>query len=115
MSRFDSLELIGFKSFPEKTRVVFKDRLTAIIGPNGCGKSNLADAIGWVFGVQTARNLRGDRMEDVIFNGTRKRKPSSVVEVTLTICRNDETPILLEGERVQRRYGGDHPQVVSFG
>lgn len=100
MLKFDSLELLGFKSFAEKTRLVFHDRISAIIGPNGCGKSNIADAIGWVLGVHTAKNLRGQKMEDVIFNGTGKRKPSGFAEVTLTLRRTDQTPIVLEGEEL---------------
>ncbi len=95
---FDSLELIGFKSFPRKTRLVFKDRVTAIIGPNGCGKSNLSDALGWVLGVQTARDLRGEKMEDVIFSGTEKRRSSGFAEVSLTICRDPKRAILLDGK-----------------
>ena len=98
MLGFDSLELIGFKSFPRKTRLTFKDRITAVIGPNGCGKSNLADAVGWVLGVQTARDLRGEKMEDVIFSGTEKRRSSGFAEVSLTICRDPGRTILLEGK-----------------
>ncbi|MBI4445330.1 MAG: chromosome segregation protein SMC [Acidobacteria bacterium] len=97
MLKFDSLEIIGFKSFAEKTRVSFHDRVTAIIGPNGCGKSNLADAIGWVLGEQSARLLRGTRMEDIIFSGTSKRKPSGFAEVTLRLLKTDSTPIRLDG------------------
>ncbi|MEE8585891.1 MAG: AAA family ATPase, partial [Acidobacteriota bacterium] len=73
--KFESLELLGFKSFADKSRVVFDNHVTAIVGPNGCGKSNLSDALGWVLGVQTAQGLRGQKMEDLIFNGTRKRQP----------------------------------------
>lgn len=97
MVKFESLELIGFKSFADKVQVIFPEGITAIIGPNGCGKSNLADAIGWVLGEQSARTLRGARMEDVIFNGTQTRKPSGVVEVTLRLKRTGEPPLVLEG------------------
>ncbi|MGH9340280.1 MAG: chromosome segregation protein SMC [Acidobacteriota bacterium] len=100
MLKFDSLELIGFKSFAEKTRIVFNDRTTAIIGPNGCGKSNLADAIGWVLGVQNARNLRGQIMDDVIFSGTGKRKPSGFAQVTVTLRRTGEAPIRIGQEEI---------------
>jgi chromosome segregation protein len=100
MLKFDSLELIGFKSFPEKTRIVFDDRVSAIVGPNGCGKSNIADAIGWVLGAQSARLLRGEKMEDVIFSGTARRKPSGLAEVTLTVSRTAETPIVLDGVEI---------------
>lgn len=97
MLHLESLELLGFKSFAEKTRVVFDKGTTVVIGPNGCGKSNLADAIGWALGVQGARSLRGQRMDDVIFGGTRKRKPSGFVEVVLNLSRSGEGPISVQG------------------
>jgi chromosome segregation protein len=97
MLKFESLELIGFKSFSEKTRILFDNRVTAIVGPNGCGKSNLSDAIGWVLGTQSARGMRSEKMEDVIFNGTARRKPSGLAEVTLTVSRTGQAPIVLDG------------------
>ncbi len=100
MLKFESLELIGFKSFADKTRVVFDDRVTAVVGPNGCGKSNMADAISWALGLQSARGLRGEKMEDVIFAGTTRRKSSGVAQVTLTVCRTDDSPIVLNGEEL---------------
>ncbi len=100
MVKFESLELVGFKSFADKLRVEFDERITAVIGPNGCGKSNLFDAIGWVLGAQSARNLRGEKMEDVIFNGTAKRKPSGLAQVTLTVRRPDQTPIVVNGKEL---------------
>ena len=81
---FKKIEMIGFKSFADRTVIEFGDNFTAIVGPNGCGKSNVSDAIRWVLGEQSAKTLRGDSMQDVIFNGTEKRKSLSYCEVTLT-------------------------------
>jgi chromosome segregation protein len=80
-----SLEIFGFKSFADRTLIEFSDGISALLGPNGCGKSNVVDAIKWVVGEQSARSLRADTMEDVIFNGTETRKALSVAEVTVTI------------------------------
>jgi chromosome segregation protein len=79
------VELLGFKSFADRTRLDFADGIAAVVGPNGCGKSNLADAISWVLGEQSARSLRGERMADVIFNGTSARPATSMAEVSLTL------------------------------
>jgi chromosome segregation protein len=79
------LELLGFKSFADRTRLEFQDGTVGIVGPNGCGKSNLSDAMNWVLGEQSARLLRGERMTDVIFNGTGSRPPTGMAEVSLTL------------------------------
>jgi chromosome segregation protein len=81
-----SLEMIGFKSFPERTKLDFEPGLIAIVGPNGCGKSNIADAIRWVLGEQRPTALRGARMMDVIFSGTDTRKPLGMAEVSITFA-----------------------------
>ena len=99
MLRLEKLEIFGFKSFPDRTSLVFGEGITGVVGPNGCGKSNIADAISWVLGEQSPKNLRGGKMEDVIFNGTRDRKPVGMSEVILTLvaiaditARDDESP-----------------------
>lgn len=91
MFKLRRLEITGFKSFADHTEIVFTDDgITAIVGPNGCGKSNIAEAISWVLGEQRAKSLRGTEMKDVIFQGTRTRPPSGMAEVVLHLVRDEK-------------------------
>ena len=94
------LSIYGFKSFANRTEIEFCDGITALLGPNGCGKSNVVDAVKWVLGEQAIKSLRAESMEDVIFNGTELRKPLNVAEVTLTLA-NDEHLLPLDMPEVE--------------
>lgn len=94
-----SLDIYGFKSFADKTHIDFAEGITALLGPNGCGKSNVVDAIKWVLAERNSKNLRAEKMEDVIFNGTERRAPLNTAEVTLTIA-NDKGLLPMDEEEI---------------
>ena len=96
--KLQSLDISGFKSFVDPVEVKFSPGVTAIVGPNGCGKSNLSDAITWVLGEQSAKSLRGAKMEDIIFNGSAKRKPLGMAEVSLTLQAGSHRPEAVDGK-----------------
>ncbi len=116
--RLKSLELQGFKSFPDRTRLVFDADVSVVVGPNGSGKSNISDAIRWVLGEISSKNIRGSRMEDVIFGGTDTRKPMNFAEVSLTIDNSvGDARLDYEGDEitVTRRYmrTGDSEYMIN--
>ena len=116
----ERLEISGFKSFSDRSELAFDRGVTAIVGPNGCGKSNVADALTWVLGEQSAKSLRGDKMEDVIFSGSDARKPTGAAEVRLRFGNVIVPPSVLKelGEDVPRSMternrdngNGHHPE-----
>ncbi len=111
-----SLEIQGFKTFPDKTKLSFDKGITAVVGPNGSGKSNISDAIRWVLGEQSPKALRCSKMEDVVFNGTDQRKKQGYAEVTLTIDNKDRA-LEFDGDEiaVTRRYyrSGDSEYLIN--
>lgn len=98
------IELYGFKSFAEKTKLLFNKDISAIVGPNGSGKSNIADALRWVLGEQSAKSLRGSNMQDVIFSGTENKKPMNMAQVSIVLDNQDKSlPIAFDEVNVTRR------------
>lgn len=110
------LEIVGFKSFADKTVVKFHKGITAIVGPNGCGKSNIGDAIQWVLGTQSIKELRGGKMSDVIFSGTSTRKPQAFAEVSITFSGiNGKLPVPYDEITITRRLfkNGDSEYLIN--
>ena len=113
--RLRQIEMQGFKSFAEKTKIEFPQGLTVVIGPNGSGKSNISDAVRWVLGEMSLKSLRGNKMEDVIFNGTQKRQPANYTSVSLYLDTSEEYDAAKNGEEAQikdRIRLSDEPEVV---
>src|SRR6185295_2217287 len=103
MLKLERLEISGFKSFVDPVEVYFAGGVTAVVGPNGCGKSNLSEAMTWVLGEQSAKSLRGGTMEDVIFNGSDSRKPLGMAECTLSLRTDPGFPHSEDGRIVLSR------------
>src|SRR5207245_3990458 len=101
--RLESIALNGFKSFAEKTVVKVLPGITAIVGPNGCGKSNVGEAVRWALGEQSAKSLRGQKMEDLIFHGSASRKAVGLAEVELTFSNDGDLAIPFSEIAVSRR------------
>ena len=117
--RLERLEINGFKSFSDRAELAFDHGVTAIVGPNGCGKSNVADAITWVLGEQSAKSLRGDRMEDVIFSGSDARRPGATAEVRLRLTGlhappKDSSPEPIEFHPTNGNGNGHHAAADLF-
>jgi chromosome segregation protein len=116
--RLERLEIAGFKSFSDRSELSFDRGVTAIVGPNGCGKSNVADAITWVLGEQSARSLRGEKMEDVIFSGSDARKPTGTAEVRLRLSGVTLIPssngVPMSEPAIGNGNGNGHGNAVTF-
>ena len=106
--RLDSVEILGFKSFCDRQEVSFDGGVTGIVGPNGCGKSNISDAINWVLGEQSVKSLRGTSMEDVIFAGSSARKAVGVCEVDLVL-----DAVLVQRQQLRRGVFTSVPELIE--
>src|SRR5882672_10399954 len=115
MFKLKRLEITGFKSFADYTQILFTgDGITAIVGPNGCGKSNVADAIAWVLGEQRVKHLRGGAMQDVIFQGSRNRQPSGMAEVVLHLVRDENVEHEPDIEDIDSTLEGIDERTANF-
>ena len=105
--KFKQLNITGFKSFSEKTTFLIEDGLTGVVGPNGCGKSNIVEALRWCMGENSAKSMRGSGMEDVIFSGTSNKASKNIAEVSVTVQNEkNEGPVQYrEGAKICRSYG----------
>jgi len=112
--RLKKLILQGFKSFADRTEFLFDSPITGIVGPNGCGKSNVVDGFKWVLGEQSAKSLRGDAMMDVIFNGSGGRKPAGLAEVTLVFENPKREVWPHQLTRVQLAFAALFPAVADW-
>ncbi len=110
--RVDKIELIGFKSFAERTTFHFHPGITCIVGPNGCGKSNIVDAFRWVLGEQSAKSLRGEKMEEVIFSGSTSKKPRGMSEVSLVLSGIEPAQQPQDSDNGEGAVNGDTAQVT---
>src|ERR1041385_4405024 len=115
MFKLKRLEITGFKSFADHTDLIFTgDGITGVVGPNGCGKSNVADAIAWVLGEQRVKHLRGAEMKDVIFQGSRNRSPSGMAEVVLHLVRDEVIEVEPDIEDIDSQLEQIDQQTTAF-
>ncbi|MCI0447455.1 AAA family ATPase [bacterium] len=111
----DRIEILGFKSFCEKTVLKIFPGITSVVGPNGCGKSNVVDALNWVLGEQSAKSLRSDKMEEVIFTGSKNRKPLNMAQVTLFWKTEKDAPVATEVSIARRLFRSGESQYEMNG
>ena len=120
--KFKKLDITGFKSFSDKTTFLIEDGLTGIVGPNGCGKSNIVEALRWCMGETSAKSMRGSGMEDVIFSGTSNRPAKNISEVSITIDNSEkegqgqylELEEVVIRRKIEMFYSNNHSLIVIF-